>query len=264
MEKNKEAKADKKEKGNPKKPKDRPKAVAEGKVSPGFFATAKKADREKPAAEGKVSPGFFSKEKKAAVAEQKPRQHKPRVTELEHKLAEAQEKLRQKKEKEAKEEGKAAEKADAEKPLHAREGLPERGHGERKRGVPAWVELHPAEAVEAITNLANAGHNSSEIGMLLRDQYGVPNIKALCGKSIEEILAEHKLLPEIPSDLMNLIKRSVTLNRHLAKNRKDFTAKRGLQLSVAKIRNLVTYYKRKGKLPMDWHYSEETAALLVK
>lgn len=236
-------------------------------------ASGKKA--EKAAAEGKTSPGFLPKGKKAAEKEEKqrapkekpadagkkPRQRKPRVTELEHKLAEAQEKLRQRKEKEAKEEGKEAA---AEKPLHAKERLPERLHRERKPGVPAWVELHPAEAVEAIVNLANAGHSSSEIGMLLRDQYGVPNIKALCGKSVEEILAEHKLLPEIPADLMNLIKRSVNLGKHLAKNKKDFTAKRGMQLSVAKIRNLVTYYKRKGRLPMDWHYSEETAALLVK
>jgi small subunit ribosomal protein S15 len=227
------------------------KAAAEGIISPGFLPKGKKAAKEK-------------EEEKQKAAEKKTRQHKPRVTELEHKLAEAQEKLRQKKEKEAKEEGKAAEKAAAEKPLHAKEGLPERLHRERKPGVPAWVELHPAEAVEAMINLANAGHSSSEIGMLLRDQYGVPNIKALCGKSIEEILAEHKLLPEIPADLMNLIKRSVNLRKHLAKNKKDFTAKRGLQLSVAKIRNLVTYYKRKGRLPMDWHYSEETAALLVK
>lgn len=223
----KPGKAVKKEKPSEKKPKDRP-----------------KAEKEKP-----------------AEAEQKPRQRKPRVTELEHKLAEAQEKLRQRKEKEAKKEGKEAA---AEKPLHAKEGLPERLHRERKPAIPAWVELKPAEAVEAMINLANAGHSSSEIGMLLRDQYGVPNIKALCGKSIEEILAEHKLLPEIPADLMNLIKRSVNLSKHLAKNKKDFTAKRGMQLSVAKIRNLVTYYKRKGRLPMTWHYSEETAALLVK
>ena len=221
---------------------------------------AKKKEELKEGREAKREKASDKKAGKAA-AEKKPMQRKPRVTELEHKLAEAQEKLRQKKEKEAKKEGKEAA---AEMPKHAKEVLPEKLHREHKPGVPAWVELHPAEAVEAMINLANAGHNSSEIGMLLRDQYGVPNIKALCGKSIEEILAEHKLLPDIPSDLMNLIKRSVTLNRHLAKNRKDFTAKRGLQLSVAKIRNLVTYYKRKGKLPMDWHYSEETVALLVK
>jgi len=135
---------------------------------------------------------------------------------------------------------------------------------EKKPGVPDWVELKPEEAVEAIVNLGNAGHSSSEIGMLLRDQYGVPNVKALTGKSVEEIMADHKLLPEIPSDLMSLIKKSVNLQKHLKKNKKDFSAKRGLQLTVSKIRNLVKYYKRKGRLPLDWRYSEKTASLLVK
>ncbi len=135
---------------------------------------------------------------------------------------------------------------------------------EKKPGVPSWVELKPQEAVEAIVNLANAGHSASEIGMLLRDQYGVPNVKALAGKSVSRILAGQKLLPEVPEDLMNLIRKSVNLRRHLERNKKDFSAKRGLQLAVAKIRRLVSYYKKEGRLPLDWRYSEETAALLVK
>ncbi|MBN2067599.1 MAG: 30S ribosomal protein S15 [Candidatus Diapherotrites archaeon] len=162
-----------------------------------------------------------------------------------------------------KDEEKPAKKGEEEKPKKAGKAK-EKPAKEKKPGVPSWVELKPEEAVEAIVNLANAGHTSSEIGMLLRDQYGVPNIKKLCGKSIDSILEEHKLLPEIPSDLMSLIKKSVKLRSHMEKNKKDFSAKRGLQLTVSKIRNLVRYYKRKGKLPLDWRYSEEKAALLVK
>jgi len=130
--------------------------------------------------------------------------------------------------------------------------------------APSWVELKPNEVVEAVVNLANAGHSQSEIGSMLRDQYGVPDAKAVSGKTISKILAENKLLPEIPEDLMNLIRKSVMLKEHLGKNRKDFTAKRGHQLAVSKIRRLVKYYKAKGKLPEKWRYSEETAALLVK
>ncbi len=130
--------------------------------------------------------------------------------------------------------------------------------------VPNWVEYKPAEVEEVIVNLADAGRTSSEIGTILRDQYGIPSVKSLTGKTIEKILAKHNLLSEVPRDLLNLIKRSVTLERHSAKNKKDFTAKRGYQLTVSKIRRLVKYYHKKGKLPKEWVYSPEKAALLVK
>lgn len=130
--------------------------------------------------------------------------------------------------------------------------------------APAWVELKPKEVVEAVVSLANAGHSPSEIGSMLRDQYGVPDVKAVAGKSVSQILKENDLLPEIPEDLMNLIRKSVALKEHLEKNKKDFTAKRGHQLTVSKIRRLVKYYKRRGVLSAEWRYSDETAALLVK
>ena len=130
--------------------------------------------------------------------------------------------------------------------------------------VPDWVEYKPKEVEELVTTLANAGHSTSEIGLILRDQYGIPSVKAITGKTISKILANNKLLGEIPEDLMNLIKTSVALQKHMAKNRKDFSAKRGFQLSVSKIRRLVKYYVNKGTLPKDWRYSEERAALLVK
>ena len=130
--------------------------------------------------------------------------------------------------------------------------------------APSWVELKPKEIIEAVVNLANAGHSQSEIGGMLRDQYGVPDVKVIVGKGIKAILEENKLLPEIPEDLMNLIRKSVTLKTHMDINKKDFTAKRGHQLTVSKIRRLVKYYKANKSLPAQWRYSEETAALLVK
>ncbi len=130
--------------------------------------------------------------------------------------------------------------------------------------APSWVELKPKEIEEAVINLANAGHSQSEIGGMLRDQYGVPDIKAVTGKKIEQILEEHKLLPEIPEDLMNLIRKSVMLKTHMETNKKDYTAKRGYQLTVSKIRRLAKYNKGKKRLPKTWRYSEDTAALLVK
>jgi len=129
---------------------------------------------------------------------------------------------------------------------------------------PNWVEYKPAEVEEIIVNLANSGMTESEIGMNLRDQYGIPNVKKLVSKTIGKILEEHKIASDIPRDILNLIKKSVQLQKHMKENKKDMTAKRGYILTVSKIRRLTKYYISKGKLEKSWRYTPEKAALLVK
>ena len=130
--------------------------------------------------------------------------------------------------------------------------------------TPAWVEYKPAEVEEIIVNLANSGMTPSEIGMSLRDQYGIPSIKNLTGFRVEQILEKHSLQTDIPREMLNLIRKSVTLYKHLGVNKKDGTAKKGYILTVSKIRRLTKYYIEKGRLPKAWKYTPETAALLVK
>lgn len=132
------------------------------------------------------------------------------------------------------------------------------------KSVPDWIELKPNEVVELIVTLNNQGHKKSEIGTILRDQYGIPSIKALTGKSVSKILEENNVVFEIPEDLMNLIRTSVKLQKHLKEHKKDRPAKRGLQLTVSKIRRLSKYYQKNKKLPKGWRYTEEEAQLLVK
>ncbi len=129
---------------------------------------------------------------------------------------------------------------------------------------PNWVEYKADEVAEIIVSLANSGMTPSEIGMALRDQYGIPSVKNLTGKNIEKILSENKLGSDIPRDMLNLIKKSVEVQSHMKKNHKDTTAKRGYQLTVSKIRRLTIYYTKKGRLPKGWKYTPESAALLVK
>lgn len=127
-----------------------------------------------------------------------------------------------------------------------------------------WVEYKPKEVSDLIAGMANAGKTASEIGAILRDQHGIPSVKALMGKRISQILEEHKLMPAIPTDLMNLIRSSVKLQKHIGEHKKDYSAKRGYDLTVSKIRRLAEYYTKKGRLPKEWRYSAETAELLVK
>ena len=120
--------------------------------------------------------------------------------------------------------------------------------------VPSWMRYKEKEIEKLIIKMASAGTSASDIGMILRDNYGIPNIKAATGKKITKILADNKLAKEIPEDLMYLIKKFIEVKKHWEKNKQDKTAKRGLQLTDSKIRRLAKYYKKSRKLPADWKF----------
>ncbi|EHP88586.1 30S ribosomal protein S15 [Methanotorris formicicus] len=133
-----------------------------------------------------------------------------------------------------------------------------------RKEVPEWVTLKPEEVEELVVKLAKEGYQSAMIGMILRDNYGIPDVKLITGKKISKIMKENGIYPEVPEDLLNLMRRAVNLRNHLEQNPKDLHSKRGLQLIESKIRRLVKYYKEKGVLPMDWRYTPEKARLLVE
>ena len=126
-----------------------------------------------------------------------------------------------------------------------------------KKASPSWI-LHDSKKVELlIGKLAKEGKSASQIGLMLRDSYGVPSVQVLCGKSVTEILTEKKLAGEMPEDLIALFKKYAAVKKHLETNKKDETANRGLHLAESKINRLVKYYKRTGKLPEAWKFDSE-------
>jgi small subunit ribosomal protein S15 len=130
--------------------------------------------------------------------------------------------------------------------------------------VPDWVEYSAHEVEDIIVKLGKEGKGPAEIGMILRDVYGVPSVKILCGKSLTEILQENGIKIEYPEDLLNLIKKAVNMREHLQENRSDKHNRTKLIHVESKIWRLVKYYRRVGKLPANWKYDPETAVLLVK
>jgi len=130
--------------------------------------------------------------------------------------------------------------------------------------LPTWVRYKSKEVELLIVKLAKEEKTASQIGLFLRDTYGIPDVKRLVGKKISTILKEHSLLPKIPEDLMALIKKAIALKKHLDENKQDRVAKRGLQLTESSIRRLIKYYKRIKKLPVDWKYDSKTVSLLVE
>ena len=127
-----------------------------------------------------------------------------------------------------------------------------------------WVNLKPKEIEDIIVRYAKEGMQSAEIGIILRDSYGIPSVKLVTKKTLSQILKENNVYPKLPEDMMNLLKKSVNLRNHMEKNKKDYHTYRGLELTESKIRRLGRYYIKKGTLPEGWKYDPQQAKLLVR
>ncbi|HIE14572.1 TPA: 30S ribosomal protein S15 [Candidatus Bathyarchaeota archaeon] len=129
-----------------------------------------------------------------------------------------------------------------------------RSHSTRpiSRRPPNWLRYQPEEVESLVIKLAREGNSPCMIGIILRDQYGIPLVKPTTGKSITQILKENGLAPTIPEDLNNLLRKAANLRAHLEKHRGDKHNKRALQIIESKIHRLAKYYKSRGVLPEDW------------
>ena len=126
-----------------------------------------------------------------------------------------------------------------------------------------WSNTNKDEIEKTILQLSTQGKSSSEIGMSLRDRYGVPDVTLVTGKKIVAILKENKQASKIPEDIRNLIVKVLELTKHVDKNKNDAHNKRSLNNMVSKIRRLEKYYRREGVLPQDWKYSTQNAEMLI-
>ena len=129
---------------------------------------------------------------------------------------------------------------------------------------PEWVMYSNEEIEEFILKFNKEGKSTSEIGIILRDTYGIPSVKDVTGERITEILARNDQAGKYPEDIMNLIRRAVNIREHLEENPKDLHSKRGLTIIESRIRKLGSYYSSEGKLPEGGRYNPKEAALLVK
>ena len=129
--------------------------------------------------------------------------------------------------------------------------------------APAWSTMTSDEITTVVADLWKQGMSTSEIGMILRDKYGVPDVKVATGKKVTKILKENGEDFAVPEDLYNLIVKAIGMRKHMNYNHKDVHNKRSLQNTEAKIRRLVKYYQSRKILPADWKYKPETAEMLI-
>jgi small subunit ribosomal protein S15 len=126
---------------------------------------------------------------------------------------------------------------------------------------PSWCKYQPEEVEALVIKLAKEGNPPSRIGTILRDQYAIPLVKPITGKTITKILKDAGLAPAMPEDLAEMLKKAESLATHLERNRKDLHNKRALQILEAKIHKLSRYYKREGVLPPNWKYEPKIASI---
>jgi len=133
-----------------------------------------------------------------------------------------------------------------------------------RKSSPRWVRYNKKEIEKLVVKLANNEKSSAEIGAILRDKYGIPNVREITGKKVTQIMKENDFTFKYPEDMMNLMRKALKIKKHLESNKHDPFAIRGLELTESKIRRLGKYYKRRKMLPEKWKYDPEKLSLMVK
>lgn len=131
-------------------------------------------------------------------------------------------------------------------------------------GKANWVNEKKPSVERLVIKLKKEDMDSAKIGLVLRDSYGIPCVKDICGKTINAILKENDLKSDIPEDMYNLLKKVVLIKKHINANKHDKYAKRGLAMTESKIRRLVKYYKREKVLPIEWKYKQDKVGILIE
>jgi small subunit ribosomal protein S15 len=147
--------------------------------------------------------------------------------------------------------------------LHTRGRGSSRSTPPVRTSTPDWVPYSAEEIEEIILRLHGEGMSKSRIGATLRDQYGIPDVGLIMGKKLTDVLRDNDIQEDFPEDFLQLMRKAVNLRDHIKRNSSDTEAKTDLNLVESKIRRLQKYYWRKGKIPRDWRYDPEKAALLV-
>jgi ribosomal protein S15P/S13E len=109
---------------------------------------------------------------------------------------------------------------------------------------PIWLKYTEQEIKEIILKLIEKQPELTceKIGLVLRDNYGIPKTK-IYGFSISEVLKEANKYQD--PDLKNLTLKIENLEKHLGKNHGDKKTGRSLILSKAKLKKVVEYNQTK-------------------
>lgn len=114
----------------------------------------------------------------------------------------------------------------------------------KKIEKPIWLKYTKEEVEAIILKLADKGLTAEKIGLVLRDQYGIPKVRIYDIK-ISKILKEKNKYQE-PTN-MNLKIKLQKIIDHYKKNKQDKTSERSLIITKAKLKKRDDYQKKKEK-----------------
>ena len=130
--------------------------------------------------------------------------------------------------------------------------------------APSWSESDKGTVEELILKYANEGHSSAKIGTLLRDMHAVPDVRLVMGERISQTLSRNNLNSTYPEDMMNLMRKALSLIDHLSSNKKDLHNRRQLELCESRLRRLAKYYVGTGRISSTWTYKRDQLRLMVE
>ena len=110
----------------------------------------------------------------------------------------------------------------------------------QKLEKPSWLKYTEKEVRELILKIAEKEPSSEKIGLILRDQYGIPKSK-IYGIKIKNVIKEKFREPS----LVNLENRLQKIINHYKKNKQDKKAERSLIITRAKLKKRKDYHEKK-------------------
>ena len=98
-----------------------------------------------------------------------------------------------------------------------------------------FAKITPREIESKVIELARQGDSPEKIGLILRDQHGIPKVK-MFGKKICQILKENKI--DANPEYKNINKKIENLRIHAQKHKHDYIVKRRIAEYSSRLKKL--------------------------
>jgi|SRR3989338_5872510 len=110
---------------------------------------------------------------------------------------------------------------------------------EKEKKTPERAKVEDVTPI--VIDLGKKGNTPSQIGMILRDKYGVQKAKLL-GKKVTKILRENNI--EYKDDLKFVEDKLKKIETHIGQNKQDKKAKREVVKYVSLKKRLIVYNQK--------------------
>lgn len=97
------------------------------------------------------------------------------------------------------------------------------------------IKMNIKEVEKIIVDLAKQGNSSERIGLILRDQHGIPKARTL-GIKVGSIMEKNGFAKN--NDKKNIVAKIENLGKHFKKNKHDYTAQRKAVMYASRVKKM--------------------------